>query len=101
MLYGLRSFTRFRKEFAVRIATSYYRVLQNRDQARNNYLGYQAFVQSFERQKALADEGRLTQADLGRSEQAKLDSESSWIASVRSYKPVSYTHLTLPTNREV
>ena len=86
MLYALRDFTRFRQEFAVQIAAEYYRVLQSRDTARNNWLGYQSFLQGAERQRALAEAGRLTETDLGRSVQAELSAEDSWTSSVLSYR---------------
>lgn len=86
LLYQLRRFTDYRKDFAIEIAAAYYGVLQARDTARNNWLGYQAFLNQFRRQQALAAEGRLTQADLGRSEQAKLDAELGLIEAIRRYK---------------
>ncbi len=86
LLYALRDFTRFRQEFAVQIAGEYYRVLQSRDTARNNWLGYQSFLQGAERQRALAEAGRLTETDLGRSVQAELSAEDSWTSSVLSYR---------------
>ncbi len=86
LLYQLRSFTRFRQEFAIDVASAYYRVLQNRDMARNNYLGYEAFLQGAERQRALAEAGRVTETDLGRSVQAELSAEDSWTRSIRAYR---------------
>ncbi len=38
------------------------------------------------RTRALAQEGRVTQADLGRLEQQELSTESTWINAIRSYK---------------
>lgn len=86
LLYSLRDFTRFRKEFAVQIASDYYGVLQNRDEVRNNWLGYQAFRRAVERERRLAEEGRVTQIDLGRQLQAEFGTESEWVRSIRSYK---------------
>ena len=86
LLYALRDFTQFRKDFAVQIASAYYRVLQAKDQARNNYRGYQAFKQGADRQRALAEAGRVTETDVGRSEQASLSAEDSWVESVSGYK---------------
>ena len=86
LLYQLRSFTRFRQEFAIDVAAAYYRVLQQRDAARNNWLGYQSFLQGAERQRALAEAGRVTETDLGRSIQAELSQEDSWNSSVQSYR---------------
>jgi len=61
-------------------------VLQSRDAARNNYQGYLAFQRSAERERALAEVGRSTQAGLGRIEQSVLNAENSWVDSVRNYK---------------
>jgi outer membrane protein TolC len=85
-LYDLRDFTRYRKDFAVQIATAYYSVLSSRDTARNNFLNVQSSRKNAERSRALAQEGRITQSDLGRLEQQVLSAESAWINSVRTYQ---------------
>jgi outer membrane protein TolC len=86
LLYALRDFTRYRKDFTVEVATAYYGVLGARDAARNAYLNLQSSHQTAERGRALAREGRQTQSDLGRLEQQELSTESTWIAAVRNYK---------------
>ncbi len=86
LLYDLRDFTRFRKDFSVQIATAYYGILRNRDTVRNSFLNLQSSQKNAERSRALAKEGRITQSDLGRLEQQELSTESTWIDSVRSYQ---------------
>src|SRR5438093_5488309 len=86
LLYDLRDFTRFRKEFSVQIATAYYGILRNRDTVRNSFLNLQSSQKNAERSRALAREGRITQSDLGRLEQQELSTESTWIDSVRTYQ---------------
>lgn len=86
LLYDLREFTQFRKEFSVQVATSFYGVLGNRDTVRNSFLNLQSSRKNAERTRALAQEGRITQADLGRLEQQELDAENAWISAVRNYK---------------
>lgn len=86
LLYDLREFTQFRKDFSVQIATSYYGVLGNRDTVRNNFLNLQSSRKNAERTRALAQEGRDTQANLGRLEQQELSAESAWINAIRSYR---------------
>ncbi len=85
LFYALRDFARFRKEFTVRIASEYFRILQARDAVKNNYLGYQGFKISVEREEALADEDRTTQAELGQLRQAELNNELQWINALRNY----------------
>jgi hypothetical protein len=50
LLYQLRDFTRFRKTFAVRVASDYYSVLLSRATAENNYAGLLANNLSLERE---------------------------------------------------
>src|SRR5439155_12454358 len=86
LLYALRDFTRYRKDFAVQTASAYYGVLQNRDMVRNNYANLLASRKNAERTRELAKEGRVAQADLGRLEQQELSAESQWISSLNTYK---------------
>jgi outer membrane protein TolC len=86
MLYQLRDFTRYRREFSVSIATAYFGVLGNRDTVRNNYLNLQSSRKNAERSRALAEEGRERQSSLGRLEQQELSSEGAWINAIRAYQ---------------
>lgn len=86
LLYDLREFTRFRKDFSVQIATAYYGVLGSRDAVRNSFLNLQSSRRNAERTRALAQEGRATAADLGRLEQQELSAESTWINASRNYQ---------------
>jgi outer membrane protein TolC len=86
MLYALRDFTQFRKDFSVQIASAYYGVLQNRDSVRNSWNSFQSFKQNVERSRAMADEGRLAQSELDRLKQAELTTESAWINDTRAYR---------------
>jgi outer membrane protein TolC len=86
LLYDLREFTRFRKDFSVQIATAYYGVLSSRDAVRNSFLNLQSSRRNAERTRALAQEGRTTTADLGRLEQQELSAESAWINASRNYQ---------------
>lgn len=86
LLYSLREFTRYRKEFSVEIASDYYRVLQNRDAVRNSWRGLQNFKLNVEREKASAEVGQRSQAQLDQLRQAELQTESRWIDAVRNYR---------------
>jgi len=86
VLYALRDFVLYRKNFSVQVATAYYGVLSNRDTIRNSYLNLQSSRKAAERGRAVAEEGRLRQSELGRLEQQLLTAENTWISAVRSYK---------------
>ena len=85
LLYALRDFTQYRKDFSVGIASAYYNVLGNRDAVRNSFLNLQSSHRNADRTRALAQEGRVAGTDLGRQEQQELTAESAWINAVRSY----------------
>lgn len=86
VLYDLRDFANFRRNFIVGVVSDYYSVLQARDRVQNNWLAYQGFLTNVEREEALAEEDRRTQTELGQLRQAALQSESRWVDSVRDYE---------------
>ena len=86
LLYSLRDFTHFRKEFTVRIVTEYYRVLQDRDRVRNAWQAYQNFRQNVNRQNARYKEGLARKADLAELQESELTNEQSWVNALRNYR---------------
>jgi len=86
LVYAIRNFVQFRKDFTVQVASDYYGVLGARDRVANSYLNLQSSHKNAERNRALAQEGRIKQSDLGRYEQAELQAESSYNNAVRSYQ---------------
>ena len=85
LLYALRDFARYRKQFSVDVAAAYYRTLQARDETRNASLGYQSFKRNAAQTRARVREGRVKLAELGRLEQQELQQETAWIGAIRSY----------------
>ncbi|MDF1752474.1 MAG: TolC family protein [Verrucomicrobiales bacterium] len=86
VLYSLRDFANFRRNFIVDLVGDYYSVLQARDNAFNAYLAYEGFLKNVEREEALKDEARRTLTQLGQLQQALLLSESRWLTSIRTYE---------------
>jgi outer membrane protein TolC len=86
LLYELRDFVRFRKDFSVQIASAYYQVLQARDEVRNAWIGLQNFRQNVERERAFVDVARTAETSLGRLRQAELTTEGQWVDAVRAYR---------------
>jgi outer membrane protein TolC len=86
LLYTLREFAQYRKDFTVDTAASYYGVLQNRDAARNAWTDLQRSRQNVEREQAFAAEGLRPLASLDQFRQASLTSETRWIEAVRNYR---------------
>ena len=86
LLYQLRTFTRFRKNFAVRVASQYYSILRNKDIVRNNYSGLQSINLNLTREKAFENEGLRTPGEVGRLEQSALNREASLANSIATYQ---------------
>ena len=86
LLYRLRDFTRFRKTFAVDVASAYFSVLLNRETAKNNYAGLLANNLSLEREQAFQVEGLRTLLQVGRLEQSSLQQDLRWTSSITRYK---------------
>lgn len=86
LLYDLRDFARYRKEFAVSIASTYYNVLQNRDSVRNLWMSFQASKKTADRTRAFYREGQRKKSDLARFEQDELDYETRWVRAIRTYR---------------
>ncbi len=77
LLYSLRNFARFRKEFTVSIVTEYYRVLQDRDRVRNAWQAYQNFKDNVKRENARYEEGMTAKADLAELQESELTNEQA------------------------
>ncbi len=86
LLYDLRDFADFRRSFIVDVVSDYYGVLRARDRVHNSYVAYTGYVKNVEREEALAEENRRTPTQLARLRQARLQSESQWINSLRVYQ---------------
>ncbi|SKA92698.1 Outer membrane protein TolC [Prosthecobacter debontii] len=86
VLYVIRDFTQYRKDFTVNVATQYFRVLQAREAARNRFVAYKQSLASIERESALAEADLRTQSSLKQIQQSQITYERNWINAVRNYE---------------
>ena len=87
VLYDIRTFTQYRKSFTVDIASQYFRTLQAREAARNNFIALEAFKASVDREQLLAETGvRPTKSFFYQVRQAQLSSETRWLTAIRAYE---------------
>jgi outer membrane protein TolC len=86
VLYAIRDFTQYRKEFAVDITRQYLRVLQAREAARNRDTAYRAAILSLERERALAAANLRSQSSLKQIEQGLLSYERTRLTAIRAYE---------------
>jgi len=86
VLYAIRDFTQYRKDFTVDIATQYFRVVQAREAARNRFVAYKASNASIVREGALAEANLRSQSSLKQIQQSQITYERNWINSIRNYE---------------
>ncbi len=86
VLYAIWSFERFKKTFAVAVASQYLSVLQLRDQANNAANNYKRLIRSSHRARRLRDAGRLEQIQVDQALQDELRARDNWVSARESYE---------------
>ncbi|MHC4549600.1 MAG: TolC family protein [Planctomycetota bacterium] len=86
MVYALRDFQRFKRVFAVRVASEYFDVLRLLDRVRNAEENYRNLIVLSRRTRALAAAGRLPGVQVDQARQDELRARDGWIAAVQSYE---------------
>ena len=85
VVYIIRSFARYKKTFTVNIASSYYRVLQQRDVVRNELSNYNNLMVARDRAEMMAQAGRLPEFQVDQARQDELRAKDRWISALQSY----------------
>lgn len=85
LVYSLRDFEQYKRNFIVNISTSYFNVLLASRQLRNQDENYKRAVASTRRSRRLADAGRLQEYEFDQSYQNELDARNSWVAAYSKY----------------
>jgi outer membrane protein TolC len=80
VVYAVRDHERFRRTFAVDVATRVYRLLQLRDTVANEEANFQSLVLVRERNEAMAAAGRLSEIQVDQARQDELRARSRVIA---------------------
>jgi len=85
-VYELRDFRRFQQTFAVSVASSFFRVLQQKDTVANEVANYKSLQVARARAEAMADAGRLPEFEVDQARQDELRARDRWISSVQGYE---------------
>jgi outer membrane protein TolC len=84
VLYALRDFERFKKSFAVDVASNYLDVLRQADRVSNAEANYKRSIVLSRRTRALAAAGRMRGLEVDQARQDELDARDGWIAAVQA-----------------
>jgi outer membrane protein TolC len=84
VVYSMWAFERYKKTFAVDVASSYLGTLELQKQIQNAEANYRSIVATREREEALADAGRTSQTQVDQASQNELQASNSLVASRQS-----------------
>ncbi|MEE8398315.1 MAG: TolC family protein [Desulfobacterales bacterium] len=84
--YAMFTFERYKRTFAVRIASDYLAVLQQQDTIENTEENYRSLIASAKRARRRADAGRQTEIQVDQAVQDELRARDNWIRATQSYK---------------
>ncbi len=85
VVYAIYDFERFKRVFAVRIASDYLSVLQQLDQVINAEENYRRLIASSRRALRLSGAGRLPEIQVDQARQDELRARDRWISAQQSY----------------
>jgi len=86
VLYTIRTFNRYRKDFVVDTVNAYYRVLQQKDKVTNAENNYERVLESKDRLEMEAKAGRKTRVDVDEAQQDALRAQSALVTAQESYE---------------
>jgi outer membrane protein TolC len=86
VLYQIRLFNRYRKDFVVSIADDYYRVLEQRTNVTNAEDSYYRLLESRKRLEIEVEAGSARPFDVDEAEQQALNAENRWVQTQQSYE---------------
>lgn len=104
VVYAIYEFERFKRVFAVTIASEYLQVLQQYDQSINAEQSYRRLIASTRRAARLADAGRLPEIQVDQARQDELRARNRWVTAQTAYQgrlDAFKTRLGLPTDARV
>ncbi len=81
VIYAIWDFERYKRVFAVSVASQYLSVLQQVEEVKNADDNYGRAIRTARRSRRLAEAGRLSQVELDQAVQDELRSRNSWISA--------------------
>lgn len=86
VIYAVRDFTQFQRQFSIDIVSQFYNLLQQRDIVRNRFADYQSRTNATARLVGRFEAGFETAVGVGQARQAELTSRNGYINQVASYQ---------------
>jgi outer membrane protein TolC len=85
VVYAIWEFERFKKRFAVDVASNYLSVLRRLDTLKNTEDDYRSRIASARRSRRMADAGRLKEIEVDQAVQQQLQARQRWVSVTQQY----------------
>ncbi|MDE0819784.1 MAG: TolC family protein [Opitutales bacterium] len=76
LIYEVRSFERYRRTFALEVASKYFQLIETIDNVRNEEANFEGLILLSKRNQALAEAGQLSDIEADEAQQDRLESEN-------------------------
>lgn len=86
LVYSVRSFEQFKRDFVVRVANSYLSALRSAQTVLNQEENYKRIVTSTRRSRRMADAGLMPEYQFDQAIQNELSARVSWVSARQSYE---------------
>lgn len=86
VVYAIYAFERFKRAFAVDVASSYYDVLRLQQEADNEQENYRWLIEATRRARRMAEAQRLENTQVDQTEQDELKARDAWVQALRSHE---------------
>lgn len=86
VVYAIRDFESYRRNFAIRIASAYFGLIAQQQAIKNGYVSYQSRVDLLDRTAALFAAGKITILEVQRAQQTVLQARDRIDNSIESYE---------------
>jgi len=86
VVYQIYTFEKFKRSFAVDIASDYLSALRKLDQINNAEDNYRRLTYSVRRARRMADAGQLPEIQVDQAVQNQLRARDRWVAAIQSYE---------------
>ncbi len=85
VIYAVRDYARFEKNFIIDRVDQYYRLLQQRDQIDNEYQSYLRLMTLFDRAQAFLEAGRMPAFQVDQAQQDMMAARNRWLQAQTNY----------------
>ncbi|MDA1276205.1 MAG: TolC family protein [Verrucomicrobia bacterium] len=85
VIYAIRTFSQYQRQFAADIVLDFFQLLQNKDQLRNAYDDYQRRLDTIRYTEARGEAGVQSQLDVDEAKTEELTAKNSYITTATSY----------------